>query len=207
MNLTEQLISRREIYHGRIIAVQVDTVSLPNGNTSTREVVRHPGGVGILALDDEDCAVLVEQYRYVFDRTLLEIPAGKREPGEDPLTTARRELREETGAEAAHWQPLGAVLPSPGCYGEVLHLYLARDLTFGATHPDADEFLQVRRLSLRYAAGTVPLWRDRGRQDRGRRAEGEAAGTVSATGKEQSKDPVSAGYRAFAPCPFGQREG
>lgn len=96
MNLTEQLLSRREIYHGRIIDVQVDTVSLPNGNTSTREVVRHPGGVGILALDDEDCAVLVEQYRYVFGRTLLEIPAGKREPGEDPLTTARRELREET---------------------------------------------------------------------------------------------------------------
>ena len=152
MNLTEQLLSRREIYHGRIIDVQVDTVSLPNGNTSTREVVRHPGGVGILALDDEDCAVLVEQYRYVFGRTLLEIPAGKREPGEDPLTTARRELREETGAEAAHWQPLGAVLPSPGCYGE-------------------------------------------------------AAGTVSATGKEQSKDPVSTGYRVFAPCPFGQREG
>lgn len=146
MNLTEQLLSRREIYHGRIIDVQVDTVSLPNGNTSTREVVRHPGGVGILALDDEDCAVLVEQYRYVFGRTLLEIPAGKREPGEDPLTTAQRELREETGTEATHWQPLGAVLPSPGCYGEVLHLYLARDLTFGATHPDADEFLQVRRL-------------------------------------------------------------
>ena len=114
MNLTEQLLSRREIYHGRIIDVQVDTVSLPNGNTSTREVVRHPGGVGILALDDEGCAVLVEQYRYVFGRTLLEIPAGKREPGEDPLTTARRELREETGAEATHWQPLGAVLPSPG---------------------------------------------------------------------------------------------
>ena len=65
MNLTEQLLSRREIYHGRIIDVQVDTVSLPNGNTSTREVVRHPGGVGILALDDEGCAVLVEQYRYV----------------------------------------------------------------------------------------------------------------------------------------------
>lgn len=108
MNLTEQLLSRREIYHGRIIDVQVDTVSLPNGNTSTREVVRHPGGVGILALDDEDCAVLVEQYRYVFGRTLLEIPAGKREPGEDPLTTARRELREETGARpltGSRWGP------------------------------------------------------------------------------------------------------
>lgn len=146
MNLTEQLLSRREIYHGRIIDVQVDTVSLPNGNTSTREVVRHPGGVGILALDDEDCAVLVEQYRYVFGRTLLEIPAGKREPGEDPLTTARRELREETGAEAAHWQPLGAVLPSPGCYGEVLHLFLAKGLKFSEQHLDPDEFLNVERV-------------------------------------------------------------
>ena len=146
MNLTEQLLSRREIYHGRIIDVQVDTVSLPNGNTSTREVVRHPGGVGILALDDEDCAVLVEQYRYVFGRTLLEIPAGKREPGEDPLTTARRELREETGAEATHWQPLGAVLPSPGCYGEVLHLFLAKGLKFSEQHLDPDEFLNVERV-------------------------------------------------------------
>lgn len=207
MNLTEQLLSRREIYHGRIIDVQVDTVSLPNGNTSTREVVRHPGGVGILALDDEGCAVLVEQYRYVFGRTLLEIPAGKREPGEDPLTTARRELREETGAEAAHWQPLGAILPSPGCYGEVLHLYLARDLTFGGNAPRRRRIFAGAAPPLRYAAGTVPLRRDRGRQDRGRRAEGEAAGTVSTTGKEQSKDPVSTGYRVFAPCPFGQREG
>lgn len=107
MNLTEQLLSRREIYHGRIIDVQVDTVSLPNGNTSTREVVRHPGGVGILALDDEDCAVLVEQYRYVFGRTLLEIPAESGSPARTPLTTAQRELREETGAEATHWAAAG----------------------------------------------------------------------------------------------------
>ena len=118
MNLTEQLLSRREIYHGRIIDVQVDTVSLPNGNTSTREVVRHPGGVGILALDDEDCAVLVEQYRYVFGRTLLEIPAGKREPGEEPFVTAQRELKEEVGATAADWQSLGQIIASPGCYDE-----------------------------------------------------------------------------------------
>ena len=76
--------------------------------------------------------MLVEQYRYVFGRTLLEIPAGKREPGEDPLTTARRELREETGAEATHWQPLGVVLPSPGCYGEVLHLTGPIELTAGS---------------------------------------------------------------------------
>ena len=97
MNLTEQLLSRREIYHGRIIDVQVDTVSLPNGNTSTREVVRHPGGVGILALDDEDCAVLVEQYAMCLAGRCWRSPpeSGSRR---GPLTTARRELREETGA-------------------------------------------------------------------------------------------------------------
>lgn len=146
MNLTEQLLSRREDlpwpHHRRAggyrVPAQWQYLHTGGGTPPRRR--------GDPALDDEDCAVLVEQYRYVFGRTLLEIPAGKREPGEDPLTTARRELREETGAEATHWQPLGAVLPSPGCYGEVLHLYLARDLTFGATHPDADEFLQVRRL-------------------------------------------------------------
>ena len=146
MDLTEKCLESREVYKGRVLRLRVDTVALPNGKTSLREVVEHPGGVGILALDENGCVPMVTQYRYAFSRTLLEIPAGKREPGEDPLTTARRELREETGAEATHWQPLGAVLPSPGCYGEVLHLYLARDLTFGETHPDADEFLQVRRL-------------------------------------------------------------
>ena len=143
MNLTEQLLSRREIYHGRIIDVQVDTVSLPNGNTSTREVVRHPGGVGILALDDEDCAVLVEQYRYVFGRTLLEIPAGKLEPGEDPVAGALRELKEETGCTAGRIVPLGAIYPSPGFLTEVTYLFAALDLTEGEMQPDEDEFVEV----------------------------------------------------------------
>lgn len=89
---------------------------------------------------------MVTQYRYAFSRTLLEIPAGKREPGEEPFTTARRELKEEVGAAAAEWQPLGEMIASPGCYDEVLHLYLARGLTFGDTHPDEDEFLAVRRI-------------------------------------------------------------
>ena len=146
MELKEEMVSQETVYQGIIVNVRRDKAKLPDGRLTNREVVEHPGGVGILALDENGCVPMVTQYRYAFSRTLLEIPAGKREPGEDPLTTARRELREETGAEATHWQPLGAVLPSPGCYGEVLHLYLARDLTFGATHPDADEFLQVRRL-------------------------------------------------------------
>ena len=108
-------------------------------------VVEHPGGVGILALDGGD-VLLVRQYRYAFSRVLTEIPAGKREPGEEPFVTAQRELREEIGATAGKWTELGALIASPGCYGEVLYLYMAQELTFGDTHPDEDEFLDVVRM-------------------------------------------------------------
>ena len=118
---------------------------LPNGKEGRREVVEHPGGVGILALDGDD-VLLVRQYRYAFSRVLTEIPAGKREPGEEPFVTARRELKEEIGAEAEKWTELGALIASPGCYGETLYLYQAQELTFGATHPDEDEFLDVLRM-------------------------------------------------------------
>ena len=121
-------------------------MSLPNGKTGTREVVEHPGGVGILALDDDGCVVLVRQYRYAFSRVLTEIPAGKREKGEAPFVTAQRELKEEIGAEAEEWTDLGALIASPGCYGETLYLFLARGLRFGETHPDEDEFLDVLRV-------------------------------------------------------------
>ena len=143
MDLTEKCLESREIYKGRILRLRVDTVALPNGKTSLREIVEHPGGVGILALDENGCVPLVTQYRYAFSRTLLEIPAGKREPGEEPFTTARRELKEEVGATAAEWQPLGEIIASPGCYDEVLHLYLARDLVQKQQHLDEDEFLNV----------------------------------------------------------------
>ena len=146
MDLTEKCLDSREIYKGRILRLRVDTVALPNGKTSLREVVEHPGGVGILALDENGCVPMVTQYRYAFSRTLLEIPAGKREPGEEPFVTAQRELKEEVGATAADWQSLDQIIASPGCYDEVLHLYLARDLSFGDTHPDEDEFLSVRRI-------------------------------------------------------------
>ena len=88
MDMTEKTLTTQEVYHGRIIRVRRDEVLLPNGNTSVREVVEHPGGVGILALEDDGSVLLVRQYRYAFGRTLLEIPAGKREKGEEPLTTA-----------------------------------------------------------------------------------------------------------------------
>ena len=145
MDMTEKTLASREVYRGRIIRVREDTVLLPNGKEGRREVVEHPGGVGILALDGDD-VLLVRQYRYAFSRVLTEIPAGKREPGEEPSVTARRELKEEIGAEAEKWTELGALIASPGCYDEVLYLYLARDLTFGAQHPDEDEFLNVERI-------------------------------------------------------------
>ncbi len=146
MELTEKTLEREDIFQGRVISLHVDKVSLPDGGTSYREIVEHPGGVGILALDENGCVPVVKQYRYAFSRVMLEIPAGKREKGEEPLLTAQRELKEEVGAEAGEWVDLGKLLPSPGCYGETLYLYLARHLQFGEVSPDEDEFLAVERI-------------------------------------------------------------
>jgi len=148
MELTEKTIDSREIFKGRIIRVRLDTVRLPNGKEGIREVVEHPGGVAILAIDSEDRVLLVRQYRYPFERVMTEVPAGKREPGEPPFITAQRELQEEVGATADTWTELGTLIPSPGCYGETLYLYMAQDLHFGATHPDEDEFLEPLRVPL-----------------------------------------------------------
>ena len=148
MELTEKNIVSREIFKGRIIRVRLDTVRLPNGKEGIREVVEHPGGVAILAIDSEERVLLVRQYRYPFERVMTEVPAGKREPGEPPFITAQRELQEEVGATADTWTELGTLIPSPGCYGETLYLYMAQDLHFGATHPDEDEFLEPLRVPL-----------------------------------------------------------
>lgn len=147
MELEERKLSREDIFRGRIVTVHVDTVSLPNGETAQREVVDHPGGVAVLALDEENRVLAVRQYRYPFGRVLLEIPAGKLDhPGEDPYAAGLRELKEETGAVPGVYKPLGRVLPSPGCYAETLHLYLARDLKMEEQHLDPDEFLRVERI-------------------------------------------------------------
>ena len=146
MDMKETLISREDIFRGRVVSLHVDKVRLPNGHESVRECVEHNGGVAILALDDDNNVLTVTQYRYVFGREMLEIPAGKLEPGEDPVSAALRELREETGASPDEFLPLGTILPSPGCYGETLHLFLARGLHFGAARPDEDEFLRADRI-------------------------------------------------------------
>lgn len=148
MDLTEHTLSSREVFHGRIVRVRVDEVRLPNGKTSSREVIDHPGGVCILALDDQHRAAVVRQYRYAFGRVMTELPAGKMEAGEEPFVTAQRELAEEVGASAAEWTDLGALIPSPGCYAETLHMYLASGLTFRAPNPDEDEFLETEFIPL-----------------------------------------------------------
>ena len=145
-DMQEIFLSREDKFHGRVVSVHVDQVMLPNGHQSFREVVEHNGGVAILALDDDNNVLTVTQYRYVFGREMLEIPAGKLEENEDPASAALRELREETGATPDEFLPLGTILPSPGCYGETLHLYLARGLHFGAAQPDEDELLRVERI-------------------------------------------------------------
>ena len=147
MDLTERKLSREDKFAGRIVTVHVDTVALPGGGTAAREVVDHPGGVAVLALDGENNVLAVTQYRYPFGRTMLEIPAGKLDhPGEDPGAAGLRELKEETGAVPGVYRSLGRILPSPGCYGETLHLFLARDLEMGEQHLDKDEFLNVERV-------------------------------------------------------------
>ena len=145
MDMTEKKLSSRMVYDGKILHLHVDTVELPNGKQALREVADHPGGVAIVAIDQNDNVLTVKQYRYVFSRVLEEIPAGKLEPGEDPRDAALRELREETGASPERFTDLGPLIVSPGAYGEVLHLYLAEGLSLGAQSPDEDEFLDVDR--------------------------------------------------------------
>jgi len=145
-DLTEVTLRREEKFRGKIVSVHVDEVRLPNGNTSFREVVEHMGGVAVLPLDADNNVLTVTQYRYVFGRPMLEIPAGKLDPGEDPAAGALRELKEETGAVPEEFISLGSVLPSPGCYGERLYLFLARGLRQGEQRPDEDEFLHVEKI-------------------------------------------------------------
>ncbi len=146
-DLTEVLEKRRDLYRGRIIEVHVDNVRMPSGRAAEREVVEHPGAVAVLPITRENRAVLVWQYRYPTRGSLLEIPAGKLDPGESPEACALRELGEETGYRAGRLVALGAAYPSPGFSGELLHLFWATDLEPGPAHPDADELLLTVQVS------------------------------------------------------------
>ena len=146
MEYAEQPLRRINSYEGIVVKVQVDQILLPDGNRSFRETVVHPGGVGVLPVDEHGTAYCVSQFRYPPREQLLEIPAGKREAGEDPLECGVRELSEETGFTAGRLIPLGAYYTSPGFSTEKLFLYLALDLQQGEAHLDAGEFLDVVKL-------------------------------------------------------------
>ncbi len=148
MNLTEETLSQSYKYRGRIINLRVDQAKLPNGKTAGREVVEHPGGVCVAALTDDLEVLLVRQFRYPYGEVILEVPAGKREKGEDPLLCGMRELKEETGAVASDYLFMGELYPSPGYCGEVIYLYLATGLSFAEMDPDEDEFLEPERIPL-----------------------------------------------------------
>jgi 8-oxo-dGTP pyrophosphatase MutT (NUDIX family) len=135
-------------FRGRIIEVSVDEVTLPNGERLELEVVHHPGGAAVAAVDEQDRVCLLRQYRYVAEGWVWELPAGKLERGEPPLVTAQRELVEEAGVNARTWSSLGSYLSSPGVFSEVLHLYLARDLESTAAAPELNEVFEVHWVPL-----------------------------------------------------------
>ncbi|MGF7030389.1 ADP-ribose pyrophosphatase [Paenibacillus mucilaginosus] len=143
----EITISTQPVFQGKIISLQVDTVKLPGGGEATREIVKHPGAVAVLALTPEDKILMVEQYRKPLERSQVEIPAGKLDAGEDPLAAARRELQEETGYRCGKMRLLSSFYTSPGFADEIIHLYAAEELIPGTAQPDEDEFLNVEELT------------------------------------------------------------
>ena len=146
MNLTEKPLSSEYPYRGKIANMRVDQALLPNGRQAVREGVEHPGGVCVAALTDREELLFVRQFRYPYQEAILELPAGKRSPGEDPLECGIRELKEETGAVPDTFLPMGVTLPSPGCLSERLYLFLAKGLHMESQQLDEDEFLNVERI-------------------------------------------------------------
>jgi 8-oxo-dGTP pyrophosphatase MutT (NUDIX family) len=131
------------LYQGRVLQLGLDSLTLPNGKPLELEVVRHPGGAAIVALDRQDQVCLLRQYRHAGGGWLWELPAGRLEAHEQPRTTAARELVEEAGLQASRWDSLGEILVSPGYSDEIIYLYLARDLTVVPAQPEEHELIEI----------------------------------------------------------------
>lgn len=144
---SERLQHREEVFAGKLLHVFRDQVLISGGRSAAREIIHHPGAVAIVAIDAQGRALLVRQWRHAVGRAVWEICAGTREPDEDPADTATRELAEETGYRAAQWRGLGAGCVSPGYTDELIHLFLAEQLTSGPTATDEDEEVESRFFS------------------------------------------------------------
>ena len=148
-NLEETLISREEIFHGVALHIVKDQIRLPNGNTGVREISIHDGAAAVIPVLSDGRVIMERQYRYAHHRVMLEIPAGKlNTPDEPPLEGAKRELYEETGAVAEKYTYLGSIAPSPALINEVIHIFMAEEITLGDSHLDDGEFLDIEYFTL-----------------------------------------------------------
>lgn len=155
MHLEEKTVSSEQLFDGKVVKLFVDKAELENGEIVTREMIKHPGGVCIVPLDEDDNVLMVRQFRYPPHKVLLEIPAGKMEYGEDHRKCGLRELKEETGCTCDEFIYLGNLIPTPAYDNEVIHMYLARGLHAGSQKLDDDEFLDVEKIPLEKAVEMI----------------------------------------------------
>lgn len=158
-DFTETRLATKVVYEGQLLKVREDVVSLPDRRTARREWVEHPGAVAMIPLLDKGTVVLERQFRYPLKRHFYELPAGKMELGEDPLATAQRELQEECGYQARHWQHLTTLHPCIGYSDERIELYLARELTHVGGALEDGEFIETLALPLDEAIGWIKTGR------------------------------------------------
>jgi len=146
---------KKNIYTGRVVNLNLETVKLPNGATVELEIIHHPGAAAIVPMKDEETVLLIRQYRHAAGGYILEIPAGTLRPGEDPGVCAARELEEEIGFRPSALEPVVTFFTTPGFTNEVIHIYKATGLTPGKQNLDHDEVLEVVELPLREAIGRI----------------------------------------------------
>lgn len=145
-------VTRRSLYRGRIVDFGIECIAQPDGRILEVEVARHPGGAAVVAVDSDQRVCLLRQFRSPLEEWLWEIPAGKVDPPESARATAERELEEEAGLRARRWESLGSIVTCPGFCDEVIHLFLACDLTPAPRRTEADEYLEVHWRPLQQAA-------------------------------------------------------
>ena len=146
--MSEKTLSSQQIYDGRILKLRLDTVKLPSGRVTKREIVEHDDSIAIVAIDGDDNVLLVKQFRKAVEKEVLEIPAGGIEPGEEPVAAVKRELREETGFLPQRVERIGGFYTSPGYSSEFLHLFVASDLTPEKLQAEDTESIKVERVPI-----------------------------------------------------------